>query len=70
MAINVVKMLATGAKSLSLDNAGLNVLPASVARLSSLCNLSAKNNYLSDLPEEIANLRNVLLPQQVYCHSH
>lgn len=60
MALNIVKVLAAGSKSLSLDNAGLSVLPAPVVRLYSLCSLSAKNNSLSDLPEELANLRNVL----------
>ena len=55
----MVRALAAGSRSLSLDNAGLDTLPAAVVRLSGLCNLSAKNNSLRDLPNEIVNLRNV-----------
>lgn len=55
----VLKALKSRTKKLSLDNNGLKTLSVSVGRLGFLETLSAKNNDLLFLPEEIANLRQV-----------
>lgn len=52
----VVKALRSRTKSLSLDNSQLRNLPASLGRLGFLTSLSAKNNSLGALPQEVALL--------------
>ena len=51
---SVLKALKSKTKSLTLDNRQLKELPVSIGRLAFLQSLSAKNNDLQTLPEEIA----------------
>lgn len=55
----VLKALKSRTKKLSLDNKGIRTFPLSVGRLDFLETLSAKNNDLFTLPEEVANLKKV-----------
>ncbi len=64
----VLKALKSRTKKLSLDNNALKTLSVSVGRLGFLETLSAKNNDLLSLPEEIANLRQVRM--HVMCPPH
>ena len=52
----ILKAVQSGTKTLSLDNCRLQCLPQALGRLGRLTSLSAKNNVLESLPEELAKL--------------
>lgn len=53
----LLKALRSRAKSLNLDNSHLSDLPPLLGQLDTLTSLSAKNNELRALPEQLAQLR-------------
>lgn len=55
----ILKAVQSGTKTLCLDNCKLQCLPQALGRLGRLTSLSAKNNVLESLPEEIAKLNSV-----------
>lgn len=58
----VIKALQSQTRTLSLNNSNLQALPAALGRLTFLTSLSAKNNALRTLPEQIALLSSVRPP--------
>ena len=57
----VLKALASKPKSLSLDGKGLLELPKAISQLGGyLCNLSARNNRITCVPDEFKQLQKVL----------
>jgi hypothetical protein len=55
----VLRALKSGTKSLCYDNSSLRELSAAIGRCGFLQSLSAKNNHLETLPQEIALLSEV-----------
>ena len=52
----VLKALKSHTRTLSLDNSNLQALPPALGRLTFLTSLSAKNNALRTLPQQITSL--------------
>lgn len=63
----ILKAVQSGTKTLCLDNCNLQCLPQALGRLGRLASLSAKNNVLESLPQEIAKLSSVSQSAQCVC---
>ena len=61
----VLRALKSRTKSLCFDLGGLAELPTAIGRLDFLQSLSAKNNCLRTLPQEISNLGEVCVHESV-----